>query len=192
MKQQSFIPYSPRFDIEHGGDLAVTRRRSRRPVNPKKPVHIVLRSNLAVGRRSLLKNQETVKRVLIKFSKHFGVRIYERAICGNHIHCLVKADSRRSLQNFFRVFAGQVAQEILRDFPLQKHEKKAFRGGTHPKNHKSFWSRLLYSRIVRWGRDFRGVRNYVIDNTLEALGLKPYRPRKTRYVDKRKKNKSTA
>lgn len=168
---------------EHGGVLALSKRRSRRPINIKNPVHLVLRSDLAKGPRSLLKNKTRVLRTLKKFSWRFRILVYEKAICGNHIHLVVKARSRRDLQNFFRVFAGQVAQEILRDFPLQKHEEKAFvgiRGGTpmHLKNQRTFWSLLLYSRIVGWGRDFRGVVAYVIQNTKEALGLVAYKKRK--------------
>jgi len=191
MKQLSFIPKVKR---EHGGTLALSKRRSRRPLDIKKSVHLVLRSDLAKGSRSLMRNQDVVLRVLQKFSRRFQIRIYEKAICGNHIHLLVKAKSRRDLQNFFRVLAGQIAQEILRRFPLQKHESKAFTGapggtpGTlalqgkrcemHWKNQRTFWSLLLYSRIVRWGRDYQAVKAYVIQNTKEALGLIAYKERK--------------
>jgi REP element-mobilizing transposase RayT len=186
MKQLSFLPKSKR---EHGGSLALGKRRARRPLNIKKPVHLVLRSDLAKGRRSLMSNQSAVLKVLNKFSRRFHIRIYEKAICGNHIHLLVKAHSRRQLQNFFRVLAGQVAQEILNKYPLQKHESKAFWGGTptgrgkkgkvaHRKNQRTFWSLLLYTRIVSWGRDYFAVKAYVIQNTKEALGLIAYKPRK--------------
>lgn len=182
MRNHTFIPKRP---TEHGGILTVKRRNSKRPLNIQRPVHIVLRSDLAKGKRSLLKNQKIVDRVLAKFSKKFHIKVYEKAICGNHIHCLVKAYSRRSLQNFFRVLAGQIAQEILNLYPLQKNEKKAFRGGTHRKNQKTFWSLLLYSRIVSWGRDFGNVGRYLVRNTLEALGLIPYQERKSRFLQER-------
>lgn len=173
----------PKSKLEHGGLHAIHRRRSRRPLDTKKPVHLVLRSDLAKGPRSLLKNQKLVLRVLEKFSKRFRITIYEKAICGNHIHCLVKAKTRHELQNFFRVFAGQVAQEILRAYPLQKSE----RGGTPKawgcqKNLRTFWSLLLYSRVVSWGREFKSVRAYVILNIKEALGLMPYKKRRARFA----------
>lgn len=179
MKQLSFFA---KARGEHGGSLALSKRRSRRPINIKNPVHLVLRSDLANGSRSLLRNQVLILRILQKFSWRFRIRVYEKAICGNHIHLVVRAHSRRDLQNFFRVFAGQVAQEILLKFPLQKREEKAFvglRGGTpmHLKNQRTFWSLLLYSRIVGWGRDLRGVIAYVIQNTKEALGLVAYKKR---------------
>ena len=166
--------------FEHGGALALNSRKSRRPLNTKMPVHLVLRSDLAKDHRSLLKYKRLVLRILNRYAKKFQVRIYECAVCSNHLHCLVKAPSRQQLQNFFRVFSGQVAQEILRLFPLQKNEARAFRGGTHPKNQKSFWSLLAHTRLVSWGRDFLNVKSYVIQNTLEALGLIPYQKRPSR------------
>ncbi len=104
----------------------------------------------------------------------FRVRVYETAVCGNHIHCVVRGYNRIKLQHFFRVFPGQVAQEILRMHPLQNGEEKAFRGGTHPKSQKSFWSLLAYTRVVRWGQDFENVKAYIFKNTLETLRLIPY------------------
>jgi REP element-mobilizing transposase RayT len=174
--------YIPRSRAEHGGVLTFRRRKSKRALDVRRPVHIVLRSELAKGRRSLKKSEAIVEKVLHKFSKRFRIRIYQTAICGNHIHCLVRGYRKKDLQNFFRVFSGQVAQEILRKFPLQKHEKRAYRGGTHPKNQKTFWSLLLYSRVVGWGRDFGNVFRYIIQNTLETLGVIPYQERKSRFV----------
>lgn len=178
MSQTSFIP---RSKAEHGGVLTFRKRKTRRSIDPSRPVHVVLRSELAVGRRSLMKNRKIVDDVFQKYSRRFRIRIYQKAVCGNHIHCLVKARNRRDLQNFFRVLAGQIGQRILLKHPLLKFEKKAHRGGTHPKSQKSFWSLLLYSRVVSWGRDFGNVRRYVIRNVLESLGWIAYKKRKSRF-----------
>ena len=110
--------------------MTLKKRKGRRPIDVHRPVHIVLRSDLAKGPRSLKRNQKLVEEVLYRFAKRFRIRVYEKAICGNHIHCLVKGRTRRELQNFFRVLAGQIGQGILRKFPLKKFEKKAHRGGT--------------------------------------------------------------
>jgi REP element-mobilizing transposase RayT len=176
MKQKKNpFPYSrKKRTTEHGGVLALTSRKVKRPLNIRKPVHLVLRSDLAKGKRSLFRNKRLVLSLLRRYSKMFGVRVYETAVCGNHIHCCVRGDDRVRLQHFFRVFAGQVAQEILRMYPLQKGEAKAFRGGTHPKSEKSFWSLLAYTRVVGWGRDFANVKAYIFKNTLETLGLITY------------------
>lgn len=165
----------------HGGMLTLKKRKSRRPIDIHKPLHVVIRSDHAKGVRSLKSNRKIVEDVFQTYSRRFRIRIYEKAICGNHIHCLVKAKTRRELQNFFRVLSGQIAQKILIKHPLKKFEKKAHRGGAHPKNHKTFWSLLLFTRIVSWGRDFFGVKRYVIQNTLETSGLIPYKTRTSRF-----------
>ena len=168
----------------------MNKRRSRRPLNIRRPVHLTLRSDLAKGHRSLLKNQAIVRRVLQRFAKRFRIQVYEFAICGNHIHCLVKAHARRELQSFFRTLAGQIPQRILQVYPLLHHEHHHPRGGTphrlskrrspHPKNRRVFWSLLLWSRIVSWGRDYQAVKAYVIQNTQEALEISAYKERAAR------------
>lgn len=180
MHQKKFFKASSK---EHGGHVSFNKRRSRRPINTKAPLHIVLRAELAKGPRSLIKHKTLVRRVTLKASKSFEVKVYQKAICGNHLHLLVRGKSRTDIQNFFRVLAGHVAQEILRQFPLSPHERGGAPKGNKKgceKNQRKFWSLLLYSRVVSWGRDFGNVTNYIIQNTLEALSLIPYQKRKTK------------
>lgn len=172
MKQKNFFKASA---SSHGGSLSVGKRRSRRSIHTKNSLHIVLRSEIATGSRSLMKNSQLVRRITLKASKRFNVQVYEKAICGNHLHLLIRGKSKVDVQNFFRVLAGHIAQEILRQFPLSDKE----RGGAPKekgclKNRRKFWSVLLFSRVVGWGRDFANVSSYVIQNTLEVLKLIPY------------------
>lgn len=176
MKQKNFFKASV---SSHGGSLSIGKRRSRRPIHTKNSLHIVLRSEIATGSRSLMKNSQLVRRITLKASKRFNVQVYEKAICGNHLHLLIRGKSKINVQNFFRVLAGHIAQEILRQFPLTEKE----RGGAPKqkgclKNRRKFWSLLLFSRVVGWGRDFANVSSYVIQNTREALNLIPYTERR--------------
>ena len=91
------------------------------------------------------------------------------AVCGNHLHLLVRGLTREELQNFFRVFAGHVAQQILNLFPLSSHKIAETAG--FAKNKRKFWQLLIYSRVVSWGRDFKYVAGYIYKNTLEALNI---------------------
>ena len=36
---------------------------------------------------------------------------------------------------------------------------------------RSFWDELVYTRIVYWGEDFKGVTKYVITNIWEGIGI---------------------
>lgn len=163
MKQQSFFKAHSKAQAQaHGGSLSLNKRRSKRPLNTK------------------------------------------QAICGNHLHLLIRGKQRVQIQNFFRVVAGHIAQEILRQFPISKTEREAERdklelkaaggapaftgvGGKRrvlkkkacKKNQRKFWQLLIYSRIVSWGREFKTVSRYIVQNTLEALNIIAYRQRKT-------------
>ena len=212
MKQTSFFKPNRK---EHGGILSLNSRRSRRPLSTKHPVHFTLRSDFAYGARSLLKHQALINHIGKKFAHRFGVRIYRQAICGNHLHLLIRGTTRVGLQNFFRVFAGHIAQQILGTAPITEIErsKVLFKAGGAPKfeaqflektpirrseqndstqpkasqvktsckkNQRKFWDLLTYTRLISWGKEFTTVSGYLVQNTLEALQLIAYQPRKKR------------
>ena len=126
--------------------------------------HLVLRARLPVLRQR--KNQKLISQLLFENSRRFQVKIYNNSLNSNHIHLLVKSQTRKDLQDFLRVFAGQVAQRIT----------GAVRGR---RNHLSFWLRPVWKRIVHWGRDFLNLQKYIFQNQLETLGLISYQPRKS-------------
>ena len=181
MQQKSFIKSAKR---EHGGLWSINSRRSRRPMNMKTPLHITLRSELAYGPRSLMKHQNLIRRVMRKAASRFTVKVCEYAICGNHLHLLLKSNYGIDIQNFFRVLAGHIAQRILDEHPLTSKERGGAPGISDgarkgcAKNQRKFWGLLLYSRVVTWGREFRSVTKYILQNTLEALHIIPYQERK--------------
>ncbi len=45
-----------------------------------------------------------------------------------------------------------------------------------------FWQFRPFSRVMSWGRDFKNGCEYVAQNTLEALGFIPYKPRRNHYA----------
>lgn len=177
--------------------MTLGRRRKRRPLCLKSSHHLTLRSDFAYGhQRRLTRHRPLIKRIVTKASRRFQIKVYEQAIVGNHIHLLVRGKTRSSLQNFFRVVAGHIAQEILRLAPIHKGEVPAVdaqravppcaSGGALPPRAKTrekenkFWQVRIYSRIVSWGREFAAVKKYILQNTLEAFGLVEYKPRRSR------------
>ncbi len=173
MKQLKFkIGDSP--SREHGGSLLVGKRRVRRSLSLKQSHHLILKSDFAEGARKLTLHRALIERVLKKCMKLYRIRVYTTAIASNHIHLVVLGKRRIDLQNFFRVFTGHIAQEILKQFPIQKHEK-----GTAPRERENkFWQTRIYSRIITWGKEFSFVIKYVIQNALEASGVIPYQKRR--------------
>ena len=103
-----------KLSLEYGGSLLQGHRKGKRPVFLSKPLHLVMRSEIA---------------------------------------------------SFLKVFSGVIAKKIL------QHSKIKI---------SKFWTERVYSRIVQWGRDYKGVINYILQNELEAKGLIAYKSRKTK------------
>jgi REP element-mobilizing transposase RayT len=151
--------FGSRLDLAgtgHGGGDSRGRRKGERPVSVRRPLHVTLHSNMARGPLSLRRHERAVTDALRACAKRTGVRVYDFANVGSHIHLLVRARRREAFQAFLRSFAGIVARKVTgarRGRPLQ--------GGP-------FWTALAWSRIVAWGRDYWGVRHYIFRNRIEA------------------------
>jgi len=141
---------------EHGGDFRRNRRKLERPVSVRRPMHVVLWSERARGGWSMKKHHTEIREALRACVLRSGVRVYDFANVGSHLHLLVRARRRDAFQRFLRTFAGIVARIVTgarRGQPL--------RGGP-------FWSGLAWSRVVAWGRDYWGLRHYIFRNRIEA------------------------
>jgi REP element-mobilizing transposase RayT len=154
--------------LEHGGDVRTGKRKVARPIDTKKPLHVVLRSARARRAWSMLRPDfaPRIRRKVASLARRYDVRVYRYANVGNHLHLLARVRSRRALQTFLRVFAGVTARLVT--------------GAKRGRPVGRFWDRLAYTRIVSWGREFRAVGAYVRQNEAEALGLRPYTPRRSR------------
>jgi len=162
MRQQSFLP---KLRTDHGGDLGRGRRKRARPFSHKNAIHVVFRSSRARGIWSLLTrgNEERVRRLLRDCATKHRIRVYRLVNVGNHIHLLIRTESRAyaaakaDFQRFLREFGGRVAFEVT------GARKGAGQGG--------FWDKLVYTRLVTWGREFEGLKSYLVRNLLESFGF---------------------
>ena len=157
------------FSSLHGGEYTPGKRKKARPISTKRPIHLTLRSSHAVGCYSFRtkRNREFIS-ALIKFlSRKWGVRIYEFSINSNHLHFALRALTRKGFQNFLRTLASQIAAFVT-------GAKKGRPFG------KCFFDLPAFTRIAQWGKDFKRLKAYVIQNVLEASGVIPYQPRKVK------------
>lgn len=163
-RQLSFFPPHTKF---FGGALLRGRRITQRPLAFRKPIHIVLRSSKAKGRWAFLdyRNKRKIEKWLKTFAKRNAVRLYEVAIVWNHIHLSARFPNRSSYNCFIRSITGTLPKVVL--------------GFQHPT--QTFWDYRPFTRILEWGKDFRGTCQYIINNTLEALSLRKFQPRAERY-----------
>lgn len=146
-----------------GGSLTTTRaHRLARPISTKKPMHMVLHSSVAKGSNSFLapQNNKKIKAHLIRLSRKFGVKIQNAANVGNHIHLVLKISNRRTYKPFICAITGSIARTVIQQSKgsLADIEK--------------FWDFRPYSRIVEGLRAFRILRDYLLINRLEAIGVR--------------------
>lgn len=152
MHQKSLFP-APL--IVHGGELVPGRRKSRRPLARKAPIHLTLKAR----RSYLLEFEDEILTLARRFAEKYGVVLYDAAVNRDHLHFILRIPSREAYNRFIRVFTGALARKL----------------------EKGLWLLRPFTRIGAWGRDFRNMRRYLRKNRDEARGLRPYTPRKDYY-----------
>ncbi len=142
--------------LTHGGEVSKGKRKTRRPLDTKKPLHLVMRSSKAKGQLSFLssRNKILVERIIQKQSAKFGVRVAAFANVGNHLHLLVRFSKRRGLQAFLISITALIARAIT----------KARKGNIFGK----FWDALAFSRVLTSSREVALAAKYVRANQIEA------------------------
>jgi REP element-mobilizing transposase RayT len=157
---------SPR---SHGGELSIGKRKTARPFDPKQALHVVLRSSQARGKLSMLHPDHcnAIGDLLERLKTRWNIQIYRYANVGNHIHLLIRAKTRKAWQGFIRELSGAIAMMVTgakKGHPSRRPAAKtSFRG---------FWDHLVFTRIVRFGRDFQNAARYVSINFWESHGVR--------------------
>jgi hypothetical protein len=144
---------------EHGGDLRKGRRKLWRPYDPRRPIHLVLKSSRAVGAWSFLddRNRRRVRHLIERFAAKNGVRVFRFANAGNHLHLVVQAKQPEQFKSFLRTISGLIARAVT-------GARKSHAMG-------KFWDRLAWTRIVSWGNDLKRLLDYVLMNEMEGEGV---------------------
>jgi REP element-mobilizing transposase RayT len=154
----------------HGGSHAKGKRKTKRPLDTKRPIHLVLSSKKAKGSLSFLSplNKNKVDRIVHEYAHRFGIRIYDYSNSGDHLHLQLKISSREQFQRYLRTITGVIARMILK-------AKKGIPKG-------KFWSAPAFTRIADWGKGFKNLRKYIFRNVLEASGVIPYDRKNLKFV----------
>jgi hypothetical protein len=157
--------------LARGGE-ATRGRKTRRPFDRRQALHVVLRSSKARGELSMLhpRHCNPIRALVARLKARWGVSVYRYANVGNHLHLLIRARSRAQWQGFIRELAGGVAMLVTgarKGSPLSRSRAP----GLPESARRGFWDHLVFTRIVSWGRDFRGVADYLCRNLWEAAGV---------------------
>lgn len=189
-----------------GGKLLYKKRKSKRPLAYKRALHVVLRSSWAGGPYSFLrpKNRVFIEKLLVQTAARFRVKLYRKAIAGNHLHLIILCSDKDSYHGFISVVCGRLASHVMNYQSFKNFVKSlnatirgsasgactADAGGAPRTSHATteafgtdqrFFNFRPFTRILNWGKDFTAGCSYTQINTLEALGFIAYKPRKDFY-----------
>lgn len=143
---------------EFGGSLLIGKRKSKRPLSTKSPIHLVLKSKKAKGRLAFVNHRSHLEKCISIISKRYGVIIYEKALNFNHIHMVLRLKSIDSYHAWIRILTAEIVKI------LSERTRSDL---------KEFFTHRPYTKIISWGRQFKAAINYQILNQMEVVGLRP-------------------
>lgn len=172
-KQPSFHGFPKEQRAFSPGGRTTRAARQRRPRGTREAMHLVLRSDLARGPKSLLKYDSLVRALIAKLAKRHGIRIYRIVNAGNHLHITLRLSKQFTWKGFISGLTGGIARAVQ-----YKRAESSMR---------SFWNSRPFTRLITWGRDYNVVKDCHTLNQLEADGAVPprsqmLRPEKWRCV----------
>lgn len=139
--------------VVHGGSLVQGKRISKRPLSTKRPIHLVLKAKPEFDLRC---NKDIIKYLSEKYADHNRIQVYSMSVQKDHVHYCLRISCEKSYRGFVRSLTGMISRKLG----------------------KGIWKYRPYTRVGSWGRDFKGIKNYILQNELEALGVLPYKPRR--------------
>ena len=194
-RQESLFKTHWKHALTYGGILRKKKLgRSQRPLSSREPLHLVIKANKHTLRTGTLRspyNRAIIERIIKKYAVRFSIKIEQYSIQGDHIHFLIRASRRFGYQYFFRVIAGQIAQQFQRAGVLKSMTGTAERpqnttkpqSSTEHRNCESstgLWMYRPWTRVVRGYRAYKIVRDYVQLNEAEVRGVIRYNKQRLR------------
>src|SRR5947207_1580460 len=89
--------------------------RTRPPVSPRHPVHVVLRTTDAVGNLRRRRAYRAIRGALMRMLPRTDYRVVHVSIQSNHVHLLVEADDKLALARGMQGFAISAAKRLTRE-----------------------------------------------------------------------------
>ena len=146
---KTLFPLDPKPQLVHKHKLG--RRKGKRLLVKKRPTHLILKS-----RYILVTHRRWIEGRIQDYAHRFGIRIFQYAICGDHIHFAIQIQNADYYKKFIRSLTGVVAREMG----------------------KGIWRLLPFTRIASWGANFRNLIAYIQKNHDETTLGRKYEPRK--------------
>ena len=160
-------------DVFGGGNSHTTHPTSARPFHSKADLHIVIRSEKARGKLSLLRHDTRIGQKVHAIARKVFVEVKDYANVGNHIHLRVRARSRDGLNAFLRAITGVIARIVAGRDRGWAAGRGARRLGapaaraTADVGSGPFWDARPFSRIVSAATDVQSLAQYFELNRVE-------------------------
>ncbi len=157
-KQLSFIGSGfKKPSARFGGSLLNgNNAKTKRPLDSKLPIHLVLRASQ--GGMRLPKAFGRIEQIITHAARKHGVRIYEKVNVGNHIHLVIRITGRKLWSAFIREVTGGIAQ-LMRALKIFTKTSK-------------YWLYRPFTRLLSdWRKSFKLLKEYIYLNRLEADGF---------------------
>ena len=142
---------------EFGGRLLFKKRKSKRPLNAKKPTHLVLRLKDRIP-SFFNPHDRNLKNLFLTLAEKNEVKVYHLVFNHTHCHCVIKF---KHSQNYIR-FIRELTSRLVAYFSKQIKV-----------NLKRIFDSRPWTRIIQWGKDFMNITNYMKKNEKESGLLQP-------------------
>lgn len=159
-KQSSFAFAQPnKLKSNFGSSTMKSNPKTARPISTKDLMHVVLKSELATGPRSLLRFERNILALVRELALKLNVRVMDAVVMSNHLHLALRVYRRRAFQDFLRALSGLIARLVLGAERSRRSDVGFFKGRP-------------FSRIVASGKkSFQIITDYFKLNRLEKQGF---------------------
>jgi hypothetical protein len=181
-KQQNFEFFEDYKHTKHGGELALGKRKSHRPLATGQVIHLVIKSSelnpLNKGKRCSLLNptNRMLERIIHEQAVKYGIRIVQEiALNWSHAHIAILVPGRKAYNAFIRTLSARIVKYLSR---LTK------------RNLVGLFDLLPFTRVLNKNETLRNLQDYFEDNAQEAMGLlKREKKKKSRETRNRRKKR---
>jgi len=151
MRQTAFGFLSD-FKREFGGSLLEGKRKTKRPLSTKEPIHLVLKST---GNRVFSPGDRRIENLIRNQAAKCKIKVFRVSLNWTHVHAIIQIKDRKSYNSFIRTVTALLVSLI------SKIKKIDLTG---------LFDLRPFTKIISWGRQFRNVFEYHDLNDLEAFG----------------------
>jgi len=147
-----------------GGELLLGKRKEKRPLSDKKPMHLIMRSDSV---KVFTPTNKSLKNLIFRTAEKYSIKIYELALNHTHIHFVMKLKNKSSYNAFIRKLTSKMAISIRRFLKKSGFNNNRYRNLS---DIITILTHRPFTRILEWGKDFRNCIGYVILNISESMG----------------------